>query len=80
MFRSSLPSPLGQLGAACALFALPVSLALAQAYPAKPIRFLIPQIAGSAYDLAGRVITGKMSETLGQPFISENLQIGRAHV
>lgn len=46
--------------------------AQAQTYPAKPIRFLIPQIAGSAYDLAGRVITGKMSETLGQPFISEN--------
>ncbi len=44
----------------------------AQSYPAKPIRFLIPQIAGSAYDLAGRVITGKMSESLGQPFISEN--------
>ena len=44
----------------------------AQAYPVKPIRFLIPQIAGSAYDLSGRVITGKMSETLGQPFISEN--------
>ncbi|MFM9972841.1 MAG: Bug family tripartite tricarboxylate transporter substrate binding protein [Burkholderiales bacterium] len=46
--------------------------AQAQSYPSKPIRFLIPQIAGSAYDLAGRVITGKMSETLGQPFISEN--------
>jgi tripartite-type tricarboxylate transporter receptor subunit TctC len=44
----------------------------AQSYPSKPIRFLIPQIAGSAYDLAGRVITGKMSESLGQSFISEN--------
>ena len=52
------------------MFALPQ--AMSQAYPTKPIRFLIPQIAGSAYDLAGRVITGKMSETLGQPFISEN--------
>jgi len=46
--------------------------AQAQAYPVKPIRFLIPQIAGSAYDVSGRVITGKMAETLGQPFISEN--------
>ncbi|OGA00585.1 MAG: hypothetical protein A3H35_15195 [Betaproteobacteria bacterium RIFCSPLOWO2_02_FULL_62_17] len=58
-----------------ALLALPFALlhdASAQAYPVKPIRFLIPQIAGSAYDVAGRVITGKMTETLGQPFVSEN--------
>ena len=44
----------------------------AQSYPTKPIRFLIPQIAGSAYDVSGRVITGEMAKTLGQPFISEN--------
>ena len=62
------------LAAGVALMSLNALLhdAQAQAYPVKPIRFLIPQIAGSAYDLAGRVITGKMSETLGQPFISEN--------
>lgn len=46
--------------------------AIAQSYPVKPIRFLIPQIAGSAYDVSGRVITAEMSKSLGQPFISEN--------
>ncbi len=44
----------------------------AQAYPVKPIRLIIPQIAGSAYDVSGRVITAEMTKTLGQPFISEN--------
>ncbi len=44
----------------------------AQSYPVKPIRLIIPQIAGSAYDVSGRVITAEMTKTLGQPFISEN--------
>src|SRR4051812_20083693 len=44
----------------------------AQTYPAKPIRFIIPNIAGSAYDVSGRIITTKMGEAMGQPFIAEN--------
>lgn len=54
-----------------ALCVIPLG-AIAQSYPVKPIRLLIPQIAGSAYDVSGRVITGEMSKSLGQPFISEN--------
>ncbi len=42
-------------------------------YPAKPIRMIIPLAAGSAVDNAARVLTQKMSETLGQPIVVENV-------
>jgi tripartite-type tricarboxylate transporter receptor subunit TctC len=43
-----------------------------QVFPSKPMRMIIPNIPGSAYDLSGRIITGKMADVLGQPIISEN--------
>ena len=44
----------------------------AQPYPSRPIRMLVPNVPGSAYDLSGRLITAKMAEGLGQPVICEN--------
>jgi len=41
-------------------------------YPDKPIRLLLPFPAGGAVDIVARVITAKMSEELGKPFIIEN--------
>ena len=41
-------------------------------YPAKPIRFLVGYTAGGSTDIAARVISGRMSEGLGQPVIVEN--------
>jgi tripartite-type tricarboxylate transporter receptor subunit TctC len=55
-----------------ALLAAPLHEAAAQAYPAKPIRFIIPNIAGSAYDMSGRIITAKMGEAMGQSIVAEN--------
>ncbi len=51
--------------------ALP-SLALAQAYPTKPIKAIVPFAPGSATDQIGRAFAQKMSESLGQPIIVEN--------
>jgi tripartite-type tricarboxylate transporter receptor subunit TctC len=48
------------------------SQALAQAYPNKPIKAIVPFAAGSATDQIGRAFTQKMSEVLGQPIIIEN--------
>jgi tripartite-type tricarboxylate transporter receptor subunit TctC len=48
------------------------SQALAQAYPNKPIKAIVPFAAGSATDQIGRAFTQKMSEMLGQPIIIEN--------
>jgi tripartite-type tricarboxylate transporter receptor subunit TctC len=54
--------------------ALPVvsRFAWAQAYPARPVRVIVPSSAGSATDIAARLIGQWLSERLGQPFIVEN--------
>ena len=46
--------------------------ALAQAWPVKPIRVVIPFAAGSAVDIIPRIILDQMSIQLGQPIIVEN--------
>ena len=42
------------------------------AYPAKPVRLLIPFSAGSGSDTIGRIYAGSMAEALGQQMIVEN--------
>lgn len=46
--------------------------ALAQGYPSKPIKAIVPFAAGSATDQIGRAFAQKMSEQLGQPIVIEN--------
>ncbi|HYH42757.1 MAG TPA: tripartite tricarboxylate transporter substrate binding protein [Burkholderiales bacterium] len=46
--------------------------AQAGAYPAKPMRWLIPFSAGGGTDVVARPIATKMSERLGQPILYEN--------
>ena len=46
--------------------------ALAQSFPSKPVRFVIPQTAGSATDTVARGIGVKLAERLGQPVVPEN--------
>jgi tripartite-type tricarboxylate transporter receptor subunit TctC len=56
---------------AAALAALACGAALAQSYPAKPIRILIAQAPGSATDVISRVVGNRLSEALGQPVVIE---------
>ncbi|MFY9184611.1 MAG: tripartite tricarboxylate transporter substrate binding protein [Limnohabitans sp.] len=51
---------------------LVASQALAQAYPNKPIKAVVPFAAGSATDQIGRAFAQKMSEVLGQPVVVDN--------
>jgi tripartite-type tricarboxylate transporter receptor subunit TctC len=72
------------LAASLACFALPQD-ALAQAWPAKPIRLVVTYPAGGGADLMARLVAPKMAESLGQPVIVENKggasgQIGAAEV
>lgn len=46
-------------------------MAMAQAYPAKPVRVVIPHAPGGPNDIAGRIVFQKMSELLGQQFVVE---------
>jgi tripartite-type tricarboxylate transporter receptor subunit TctC len=54
--------------------ALPVltRMAHAQAYPAKPVHFVVGFPAGGPNDILGRLIAGWLSQKLGQPFEVEN--------
>ena len=49
------------------------------AYPNRPIRMIIPLSAASAVDVAARIVTQKMSESMGQQIIVIN-QPGAAGV
>ena len=51
---------------------LSTSAALAQPYPNKPIKAIVPFAAGSATDQIGRAFAARMSETLGQIIVVEN--------
>ena len=63
----------GLVSAAVALSAgIVCTNVLAQAYPAKPIRLIVPFPAGGSSDLFARTIARKMVEGLGQPIIVEN--------
>ena len=46
--------------------------AFAQAYPVKPIRFILPFPPGGPTDIAGRAIAQKLTEQLEQPVIADN--------
>jgi tripartite-type tricarboxylate transporter receptor subunit TctC len=46
--------------------------AAAQAWPAKPIKFVVPFTAGSGTDIIARAVGDAMSKGLGQPIIVDN--------
>jgi tripartite-type tricarboxylate transporter receptor subunit TctC len=48
------------------------SAALAQAYPSKPVRVIVPASAGTPVDILSRVVASRMSIDLGQPVVVEN--------
>ncbi len=50
-----------------------IPLAQAQAYPSKPLRYIVPVAAGGGNDFIGRTVTERWGRQLGQTFVVENI-------
>jgi tripartite-type tricarboxylate transporter receptor subunit TctC len=56
---------------ACTFAVLPLS-SLAQAYPSKPVRWVVPWPAGGVADIAARQIANRLQAAIGQPIVIDN--------
>jgi tripartite-type tricarboxylate transporter receptor subunit TctC len=52
--------------------ALGVSPALAQAWPTRTVRLVVPYAAGGSSDVVARLVAARLQPALGQPFVVEN--------
>jgi tripartite-type tricarboxylate transporter receptor subunit TctC len=66
-----MPTVFKRLAVAVAALAC-TSAALAQSWPDRPIKAVVPFAAGSATDTIGRAFAQKMQEVLGQPIVIDN--------
>lgn len=54
------------------LLVLGASTALAQDYPSKTVRIIVPSAPGGGYDVIGRLLAERLSQEFPQPFVVEN--------
>ena len=52
--------------------ALSHSYSVAQTFPTRPVRIVVPQTPGGASDALARIVGQKLSEKWGQPVVIEN--------
>lgn len=60
------------LAATAALGSLPASLLAQTAFPARPIRYIVPVAAGGGSDMVGRTVTERWGKALNQSFVVDN--------
>jgi tripartite-type tricarboxylate transporter receptor subunit TctC len=58
--------------AVAALLVCGGEVAVAQTYPAKPVRVVVPWPPGGSNDIVGRIVAQKLSELSGQQFVVDN--------
>ena len=73
MLKSGMSDMLKGVASACGILLAATSMALAEAYPARPMTMIIPFAAGGPTDVLGRVMAQRMGEVLGQQVIVENV-------
>src|SRR5467141_5248540 len=62
--------PLAALGTALAPWPAPAQTS--DAWPSRPLRFILPFPPGGGTDILGRLIAERMTASLGQPVVTEN--------
>jgi tripartite-type tricarboxylate transporter receptor subunit TctC len=62
-----------QLGVCAAALPFNPRISQAQAYPSRPVRFVVGFVPGGPNDILARLIGEWLSDRLGQPFVVENL-------
>lgn len=63
--------PSRRIAAGILLFAVG-NIGMAQSFPNRPIRFIVPYVAGGAGDIFARVVGQKLSDALGQQVVIDN--------
>ena len=61
-----------QILAALPALGLP-GLSSAEAFPSRPLRYIVPVAAGGGSDLVGRTVTERWGKALGQAFVVDNI-------
>src|SRR5262249_27662883 len=69
-----------RLGASRGALPAMVRVALAQAYPSRPVRIIVPVTPGGALDILARLMGQWLSEHLGQSFVIENRPGGGTNI
>jgi tripartite-type tricarboxylate transporter receptor subunit TctC len=63
-----------------AAMATTLSLAQAQEYPNRPIRFVVPSSVGGPTDILARLFAERLARALGQPVVVENMAGAGGHI
>lgn len=62
------------------ILVLGTGAAIAQSFPSRPIRFIVPVPPGGGADFVARLLAPKVGEALGQPVVVENRAGGNATI